>query len=132
MCISKGSGPSVVLFPLSVVSTAGLCLERSVTETHLGWEDIIDFFQFPPLTFYEYFKHLEKLIELWIPICPSPKFYNCYYFAIFTLSLFTYLCVYLLGVWFDGKEIFHKFRWLKRKSFSLKKAWIRKGILMKF
>lgn len=36
MCISKGSGPSVVLFPLSVVSTAGLCLERSVTETHLG------------------------------------------------------------------------------------------------
>lgn len=97
-----------------------LCLERSVTETHLGWEDIIDFFQFPPPTFYYgHFKHSEKLIELWIPIRPSPKFYNCYYFAILTLSLFTYLCVYLLGVWF---EIFHKFRQLKRKSFSLKKG----------
>lgn len=125
MCTPEGSAhphpPRLLVFPLAVASTAGFCLERSVT-THVAWEDTIACFQFLPPTFYWQSQIFRNLTELWTPIYPQPKFYHCYYFSILTLSWFIHLCIHPLGVWFDSKEIFHKFKRFKKKIILPKKG----------
>lgn len=57
MYMPAESGPPVVLFPLTVASTADLSVFR---DTDIWGEEIIQFFLVPPLQHYEHFQTFRK------------------------------------------------------------------------